>query len=190
MDLDLGDEIKFYEEPVTVRVVGILSPIDPVADVWWGDHRLLPFNIHRETGLSQTDTIFISLLVSPEIMKAELPSHEMYWRFLLDLDAIDVQNADLMRDRLVKLESNLNSLGGHSDWRIPNCHELPSLVVKLENPPTFDVTAFPSAPTGYHWTSSSRPGAVEDAFHVYFNNGYVYYLTKNAISAYLRLVRG
>jgi putative ABC transport system permease protein len=112
MDLELGDEIKFYEEPVTVRVVGILSPIDPAADVWWGDNRLLPFNIHRETGLSQTDTIFISLLLSPEMMKAELPSHEMYWRFLLDLDAIDVQNADLMRERLVKLESNLNGLGG------------------------------------------------------------------------------
>jgi putative ABC transport system permease protein len=111
MDLNLGDEIKFYEELITVRVVGILSPKDPTADVWWGDDLLLPFNIRKETGLSQTDTIFISLLVSPEMMQAELPSHKMYRRFLLDLDAIDVQNADVMCENLVKLETNLNSLG-------------------------------------------------------------------------------
>jgi putative ABC transport system permease protein len=112
MDLDLGDELTFYEEAVTVRVVGILSPIDPTADVWWGDNLLLPFNIRKETGLSQTDSIFISVLVSPQVMMAELPSHEMYWRILLDQGAIDVQTADLIHDRLVKLEANLNSQGG------------------------------------------------------------------------------
>ena len=70
MDLDLGDEIKFYEDPVTVRVVGILSPKDPNAEVWWGDDQLLPFNIRKEMGLSQTDTLFLSLLLSPEVMMA------------------------------------------------------------------------------------------------------------------------
>jgi len=112
MELALGDEIKFYEEPVTVRVVGILSPRDPNAGIWWGDNRLLPFNIQRETGLSQTDTVFISMLIPPDVMIAELPSHELYWRILLKLEAINVQNADVMRDRLVKLESSINTQGG------------------------------------------------------------------------------
>jgi putative ABC transport system permease protein len=112
MGLDLGDEIKFYDASINVRVVGILTPKDPTSDVWWGDNRVLPLNIWRETGLSQTDTIFISVLISPEVMMSELPSHKMYWRILLDLEAIDVQTADLMHDRLVKFESNLNSRGG------------------------------------------------------------------------------
>jgi putative ABC transport system permease protein len=112
MELALGDEIKFYEESVTIRIVGILSPKDPNAGVWWGDSRLLPFNIQRETGLSQTDTVIISMMISPEVMIAELPSHEMYWRVLLDTEAIDVRSADLLQERLVKLEASLNSQGG------------------------------------------------------------------------------
>jgi hypothetical protein len=77
MALSLGDEIKFYDAPVTVRIVGILSPEDTNAGIWWGDSRLLPFNIQRETGLSQTDTVHISMLLPPEVMMDELPSHEM-----------------------------------------------------------------------------------------------------------------
>ena len=112
MELALGDEIKFYDAPVTVRIVGILSPKDPNAGIWWGDNRLLPFNIQRETGINQTDTVFISMLLPPEVMIAELPSHEMYWRVLIDRESISVENADILRDRLVKLESNINSQGG------------------------------------------------------------------------------
>jgi putative ABC transport system permease protein len=112
MELALGDEIKFYDAPVTVRIVGILSPKDPNAGIWWGDNRLLPFNIQRETGITQTDTVFISMLIPPEVMIAELPSHEMYWRVFIDRESIGVENADILRDRLVKLESNINSQGG------------------------------------------------------------------------------
>jgi hypothetical protein len=96
---------------MSVRIVGLLSPKDPNAGVWWGDSRLLPFNIQRETGLSQIDTVIISMLIPPEIMIAELPMHEMYWRVLLDSDAIHVQSAELLRERLVKLEASLNSQG-------------------------------------------------------------------------------
>ena len=61
---------------------------------------------------------------------------------------------DLIWDMLA--QANVNSLGGHSDWRVPNVFELISLWNAGTNSPCIDTTAFPSTPSEYHWTSSTR----------------------------------
>ena len=47
-------------------------------------------------------------------------------------------------------QANTNELGGYSDWRIPNYHELPSIVDLANCSPAIDTTTFPSTPATYH----------------------------------------
>jgi Protein of unknown function (DUF1566) len=95
---------------------------------------------------------------------------------------------DLIWDALD--QANANSLGGYSDWRIPNYFELPSIVNLGNYNPSIDTTVFPSTPTTYHWTSSTRPDYATNAFYVNFYFGHVFYSNKQANKYYVRLVRG
>ena len=87
-------------------------------------------------------------------------------------------------------QANANNLGGHNDWRVPNRHELPSIINIGNYNPVIDTTAFPSTPSDYHWTSSTRPGTTTSAFIVGFYNGYVNGSGKQTGKYYVRLVRG
>lgn len=95
--------------------------------------------------------------------------------------------ADLIWDALA--QANANSLGGYSDWRIPNYYELASIVNVGAANPCIDTTFFPSTPSSYHWTSSTRPDNTTRAFVVFFSNGGVYDVYKQASRYYVRLVR-
>lgn len=87
-------------------------------------------------------------------------------------------------------QANANSLGGYTDWRIPNYHELAS-IVNIDNcSPTIDTTTFPSTSSSYYWTSSTRPCYSPNAWCVNFYNGYVGSYNKRTNKCYVRLVRG
>lgn len=87
-------------------------------------------------------------------------------------------------------EANANSLGGHSDWRIPNKTELQSILNHGNYLPSINTTIFPSTPINYFWTSTTLPGDSTCAFLVYFGNGQAYYFFKTQSSFNVRLVRG
>lgn len=87
-------------------------------------------------------------------------------------------------------QANTNSLGGHSNWRIPNYLELPSIVNLGNCSPAIDTTVFPSTLANYHWTSSTYPCNSAYAWTVSFTNGYVGSTTKRTTKFYVRLVRG
>ena len=96
--------------------------------------------------------------------------------------------ADLVWDFLD--QANINQLGGHNDWRIPNYLELPSIVNVGNCNPAIDTTIFPSTPSSYHWSSSTHPCNSTNAWGVHFSNGSVYYGNKRTNKYYVRLVRG
>ena len=82
------------------------------------------------------------------------------------------------------------TLGGHSDWRLPNRNELQSIVDYSRYNPAIDTTYFPGTVASYYW--SSTPYANDASYYawiVYFNVGYVYNLTKTNYN-YVRAVRG
>lgn len=87
-------------------------------------------------------------------------------------------------------EANANSLGGHADWRIPNHFEMTTILDLGESGPSIDTDAFPSTPSAYHWTSTTKPGASASAFAVRFTDGTVYSYTKTTSKFPVRLVRG
>lgn len=87
-------------------------------------------------------------------------------------------------------QANVNSLGGHNDWRIPNSHELLSIMDISYYDPTIDTTVFPSTPSSFYWTGSAYPYSPSlYALLVYFKYGGIAGEHKEQTKRYIRLVR-
>jgi hypothetical protein len=59
------------------------------------------------------------------------------------------------------------------DWRLPDFHELGSIVDRGIFNPSIDPAAFPGTPVGDFWTSSPCAGIATSSWMVYFGNGSV-----------------
>jgi hypothetical protein len=65
------------------------------------------------------------------------------------------------------------TLGGSSDWRLPEVIELVSIVDTGTYNPSIDSTMFPGTPAvGFYWSSTGYAGDPTNMWGVYFNNGY------------------
>ena len=62
---------------------------------------------------------------------------------------------------------------GHTDWRLPNLHEVASLLKFSTYNPMIDVTLFPHTQAGNYWSTSSDPSSTSYAFvtNFYANGG-------------------
>ena len=86
-------------------------------------------------------------------------------------------------------QANANQLGGYNDWRIPNYHELPSIMNLGNYNPVIDTVAFPSTPSDYHWTASTHPLYSAYAFSVRFDYACVNDYVKATFKFAVRLIR-
>jgi len=87
-------------------------------------------------------------------------------------------------------QANANLLGGYNDWRVSNKTELGSIIDLGRAPPCINTTVFPSTPSSYFWTSSTRPGHSSWVFVVYFGSGSVSNGDKAQSRYSVRLARG
>jgi hypothetical protein len=78
-------------------------------------------------------------------------------------------------------------LGGYSDWRLPSCQELVSIVDYGRHNPAIN-PAFGSR-SEYYWSGSTTAGYPDDAWAVQFGYGYSHGYGKYN-SSYVRCVRG
>ncbi|MFZ5798652.1 MAG: DUF1566 domain-containing protein [Thermodesulfobacteriota bacterium] len=81
------------------------------------------------------------------------------------------------------------SLGGHTDWRLPDYNELVSLVDYSRYSPAIDATAFPATESSVYWSSTTYAYRTSDAWLVDFGEGTDYGGNK-FYSYYVRAVRG
>jgi len=81
------------------------------------------------------------------------------------------------------------SLAGHSDWRLPDCNELQSVVDYSTNDPAINTDYFPDTLSLYYWSSTTWVGGSAYAWRVYFGCGSVGGSDKT-FSYYVRAVRG
>ena len=79
------------------------------------------------------------------------------------------------------------SLGGHSDWRVPNLNELKSIVDRSKVNPAI-VNGFDNTSSNYYWSSTTYENNKRNAWIVYFYYGKVDYNPKND-EYYVRCVR-
>jgi formylglycine-generating enzyme required for sulfatase activity len=81
------------------------------------------------------------------------------------------------------------SMGGYSDWRVPNIKEIQSLNDASRSNPSVDQTFFPAVVTGKYWSSTTQFNASTRAWYIDFAYGITTYELKT-ISLNLLCVRG
>ncbi len=82
----------------------------------------------------------------------------------------------------------LPAVAGYDDWRLPDRHELQSLVDYSRDYTCLDLTFFPRVMLSWYWTSTTCALDTRFAWYVYFGNGGVYIYDKS-ISLFVRAVR-
>ena len=81
------------------------------------------------------------------------------------------------------------SLGGKTDWRLPNVKELKSIVDYTKYSPAIDTAAFPDTQLSFYWSSASNTINSSYAWSVDFSDGNVGNGSKS-YDYYVRCVRG
>lgn len=87
--------------------------------------------------------------------------------------------------------ANAASLGGYTDWRVPNIYEMVSLMDFEAATSVPDTTAFPSVVATYYATSTTQPSTITNMLAVRFDTGVIVArATDGSIYDYVLLVRG
>jgi hypothetical protein len=80
-------------------------------------------------------------------------------------------------------------LGGHDDWRLPSRIELVSIVDFTRHTPSIDSIAFPDTPLEWFWTSTALAENPEEAWYIYFDNGFSKFILAEEHQYRVRCVR-
>ena len=81
------------------------------------------------------------------------------------------------------------TLGGHSDWRLPDRNELQTLVDYSRYNPAIDPLLASNTVSSPYWSSTTYANDTNNAWRVYFSSGYVHYYGNKSNSYYVRAVR-
>lgn len=128
-DLVIGDELSVDDPdiPLTdvnsrfrLRLVGIVSPVNANADVWWDDPELRPFRTIREPISIDFDQVTASVFMSAEAMDSYLPEMRSYWRILTDTDVMTVETMPELRDDVLDLMSQLGRFAASTSSGLPD----------------------------------------------------------------------
>ena len=79
------------------------------------------------------------------------------------------------------------SLDSKNDWRLPNLNELKSLIDRTKYAPAI-VSGFANVSSSYYWSATSDESNKNDAWLVFFSDGFVGNNDKN-LSSDVRCVR-
>ena len=118
-ELSVGDVVTITtpQGPMAVSIVGILEPLEPRADRWWGDHTT--FGVHVKLVGRSLELITVSLFVPPKAMQDWFPDHDFSWRLLVDSHRITVGNVQNIQEIMTNLQAQLRNHGAELHSRLP-----------------------------------------------------------------------
>ena len=89
-------------------------------------------------------------------------------------------------DALIRARDSTHA--GYTDWRLPNVKELSSIVEERCYDPAINLAVFPNTPSSYFWSASPYGRSSDNAWNVYFYDGYASYYGRS-YDNHVRLVR-
>lgn len=89
-----------------IRIVGIVEPLDPDDDVWWGVKAPFDFQIPF---LGDEDIFTLPLITPLQTMRTHFVFHQVSWRVLLDRGQITADRVDSIESSLTRLETRMQA---------------------------------------------------------------------------------
>lgn len=89
-----------------IRIVGIVEPIDPAEDVWWG--LKVPFAF-RIPFLGDEDIFTLPAITPLQTLRTHFVFHQASWRVLLDRGQITADRVDQIEAALTRIETRMQA---------------------------------------------------------------------------------
>jgi len=138
--------------------------------------------------------VILLILIGLSLLSAELTRDETTG--IVNDNATGLEWQDNNISSLTTWENAIEScenltLGGKSDWRLPNINELKSIVDRSKVDPAIR-DGFEKTSSNFYWSSTTSKENKNEAWIVNFGYGYVSLTFKPAVLAtlYVRCVRG
>lgn len=106
LGLEVGDSFFSLDRAWEFEIVGIVEPINPTDERWWGDEQLLPFNFWRRISFDP-DLVEVNsgVIIPPETLSNAFTNSIRSWRVLVDTTQIHAGNAARIESDLRRLET-------------------------------------------------------------------------------------
>jgi putative ABC transport system permease protein len=114
--LKIGDKLN-DNSGITFTIVGIIQPIDPNDDIWWGDPTT--FKPIFRAGINE-DTVFVPIFINPTSMKEFLLGHDISWRVVFDQDMLNADQVPVLEEMLTYLKTQLVRQRAEMTSNLPN----------------------------------------------------------------------
>ena len=109
IELGIGDKLRLERINVDLEIVGFVEPLDPNADIWFGDKELLRFQAQRFVDATiNIDELRLGVLM-PMSLSTAFVTQNTEWRYLLNHDVINAGNMAEVHSQLLAIESQVGS---------------------------------------------------------------------------------
>lgn len=118
-ELSVGDVVTVTtpQGSMVVNIIGIVEPLEPKADRWWGDQTT--FGLHVKLLGRTVEIVTVSLFMPPQAMRYWFPDHDLSWRLLVDSSRITVGNVRRIQETLTNLQAQLRNRKAELHSRLP-----------------------------------------------------------------------
>lgn len=116
LGIHIGDQIE-DSDGVVFHVIGVVEPINPKDDIWWGDRTAFEPLIKPT---SMDDIVTLPLIVSQPEMRADLGGNNVTWRVILDPQKITLNNALEIEQKLINIKNRIQTNRGKIASGLPD----------------------------------------------------------------------
>ena len=116
LGIRIGDILQDRQE-YKFLVTGIIEVDNPAHDVWWQDSSSTSLTI--EPGLNE-DVVIVPVFIHPLSMKEYFSDYAVEWRYILQTDNINHDNAENIEIELINLKNRLTANKARMTSGLPN----------------------------------------------------------------------